>query len=88
MIEQLCKERVAGEDRVLPFDMSWAAGVMRNTRGGFYGQLELVDLAVHPVDGFVFEDQPGFTSAFFEETTCAPTLRPSGARMYDFSPSA
>ena len=33
----MVKERVAGPDKVLPFDLSWAAGVMRNTRTQFYG---------------------------------------------------
>lgn len=36
-LEALVKERVAGPDKVLPFDLSWAAGVMRNTRTQFYG---------------------------------------------------
>ena len=31
------RERVAGPDRVVPFDMSWAAGVMRNERLGVFG---------------------------------------------------
>ena len=36
-LAELVKERVAGPDKVLPFDISWAAGVMRNTTNGFYG---------------------------------------------------
>lgn len=36
-LEALVEERVAGEDKVLPFDLSWAAGVMRNTRAQLYG---------------------------------------------------
>lgn len=31
------RERIAGLDRVVPFDMSWAAGVMRNARLGVFG---------------------------------------------------
>ncbi|MHA6287983.1 serine hydrolase domain-containing protein [Maricaulis sp. CAU 1757] len=33
----LVRERVEGPDKVLPFDLSWAAGVMRNEKPGFYG---------------------------------------------------
>ena len=29
------KERIRGDDLVLPFDLSWSAGVMRNTNGHF-----------------------------------------------------
>ncbi|WP_339746136.1 serine hydrolase domain-containing protein [uncultured Maricaulis sp.] len=36
-LEALTRERVCGPDKVLPFDLSWGAGVMRNTHGGFYG---------------------------------------------------
>lgn len=36
-LSDLVKERVAGPDKVLPFDLSWGAGIMRNSRGGFYG---------------------------------------------------
>jgi len=35
-IAEATKERISGPDRVLPFDLSWAAGLMRNTNG-FYG---------------------------------------------------
>lgn len=34
---QLVKERVCGDDKVLPFNLSWGAGVMRNTTTHFYG---------------------------------------------------
>ncbi|QYF86614.1 serine hydrolase domain-containing protein [Brevundimonas sp. PAMC22021] len=30
-IEQLTRERIHGPDKVLPYDISWAAGLMRNT---------------------------------------------------------
>ncbi len=33
----LVKERVHGPDKVLPFDLSWGAGIMRNVSPGFYG---------------------------------------------------
>lgn len=36
-LAQLVKERVAGPDKVLPFDLSWGAGVMRNTHDRLYG---------------------------------------------------
>jgi len=36
-LDALMRERVCGPDKVLPFDLSWGAGVMRNTHGGFYG---------------------------------------------------
>lgn len=36
-LDQLVKERVNGPDKVLPFDLSWGAGVMRNVKPGFYG---------------------------------------------------
>jgi len=36
-LAQLRRERIAGPDRVVPFDMSWAAGVMRNERLGVFG---------------------------------------------------
>jgi CubicO group peptidase (beta-lactamase class C family) len=36
-LDDLTRERVCGPDKVLPFDLSWGAGVMRNTHGGFYG---------------------------------------------------
>ena len=36
-LAQMRRERVAGPDRVVPFDMSWAAGVMRNERLGVFG---------------------------------------------------
>ena len=36
-LDQLVQERVNGPDKVLPFDLSWGAGVMRNVKPGFYG---------------------------------------------------
>src|SRR5690606_34818750 len=36
-LAQMRRERIAGVDRVVPFDMSWAAGVMRNERLGVFG---------------------------------------------------
>lgn len=36
-LARLRSERIAGPDRVVPFDMSWAAGVMRNERLGVFG---------------------------------------------------
>lgn len=36
-LDALMAERVRGEDKVLPFDLSWGAGVMRNVTPGFYG---------------------------------------------------
>ena len=36
-LAQMRRERIAGPDRVVPFDMSWAAGVMRNARLGVFG---------------------------------------------------
>jgi CubicO group peptidase (beta-lactamase class C family) len=36
-LAQMRRERIAGPDRVVPFDMSWAAGVMRNERLGVFG---------------------------------------------------
>jgi CubicO group peptidase (beta-lactamase class C family) len=30
-------QQIAGRDLVLPFDISWGAGVMRNTPNMFYG---------------------------------------------------
>ena len=33
----LTKERVSGPDRVLPFKLSWGAGIMFNGENGFYG---------------------------------------------------
>ena len=36
-LEALVEERVAGPDKVLPFDLSWGAGVMRNSRTQLYG---------------------------------------------------
>jgi len=36
-LDQLVQERVAGPDKVLPFDLSWAAGVMRNSHDQLYG---------------------------------------------------
>jgi len=36
-LADLVKERVHGPDKVLPFELSWGAGVMRNTSPGFYG---------------------------------------------------
>jgi len=36
-LESLVEERVAGPDKVLPFDLSWAAGVMHNSRSQLYG---------------------------------------------------
>lgn len=35
VVEAATKERVHGQDLVLPFDLSWAAGLMRNVRGHF-----------------------------------------------------
>ena len=37
--EQAVAERIRGDDLVLPFNLSWAAGLMRNT-GGVYGPEE------------------------------------------------
>lgn len=34
-IEEALKTRISGEDLVLPFNLSWAAGLMRNTNGHF-----------------------------------------------------
>ena len=36
-IEGLAREQIAGPDLVLPFDISWGAGVMRNGGLGIYG---------------------------------------------------
>jgi CubicO group peptidase (beta-lactamase class C family) len=36
-LRQACAERIAGPDLVLPCDISWAAGFMRNTGLGIYG---------------------------------------------------
>ena len=36
-LEALVEERVAGQDKVLPFDLSWGAGVMRNSHAQLYG---------------------------------------------------
>jgi CubicO group peptidase (beta-lactamase class C family) len=36
-LADLVKERCNGADKVLPFELSWAAGVMRNVHNGFYG---------------------------------------------------
>ena len=36
-LAQMRRERIAGVDRVVPFDISWAAGVMRNERLGVFG---------------------------------------------------
>jgi len=39
-LAQLTRERVYGQDRVLPFRLSWAAGLLRNTGIGIYGPNE------------------------------------------------
>ncbi len=36
-IEALTRERIFGQDLVLPFEISWAAGLMRNTPNMIYG---------------------------------------------------
>jgi CubicO group peptidase (beta-lactamase class C family) len=36
-VEALSRERIAGRDLVLPFDLSWGAGVMRNAVDGVWG---------------------------------------------------
>jgi CubicO group peptidase (beta-lactamase class C family) len=36
-IEKLRSERIRGDDLVLPYDMSWGAGVMRNGADPYYG---------------------------------------------------
>lgn len=36
-VEALCAERIAGPDLVLPYDVSWAVGLLRNARLGIYG---------------------------------------------------
>jgi CubicO group peptidase (beta-lactamase class C family) len=36
-LQAMRRERIAGLDRVVPFDVSWAAGVMRNERLGVFG---------------------------------------------------
>ena len=36
-LNQMRRERIAGLDRVVPFDVSWAAGVMRNERLNIFG---------------------------------------------------
>jgi CubicO group peptidase (beta-lactamase class C family) len=36
-LQDLTRERVAGRDKVLPFDLSWAAGLMRNSHERLYG---------------------------------------------------
>lgn len=42
-LDALMTERIAGPDKVLPFDLSWAAGVMRNSRDQLYGpQVETI----------------------------------------------
>jgi CubicO group peptidase (beta-lactamase class C family) len=37
MAAKACAERIVGRDLVLPFDISWGAGVMRNEPNMFYG---------------------------------------------------
>lgn len=37
VLAQMRRERIAGLDRVVPFDISWAAGVMRNARIRIFG---------------------------------------------------
>ena len=37
VLAQAMRQRVAGLDRVLPFEISWAAGLMRNAQMGIYG---------------------------------------------------
>ena len=39
VFEAFSRERISGDDLVLPFNLSWAAGMMRNTNG-FYGPEE------------------------------------------------
>jgi CubicO group peptidase (beta-lactamase class C family) len=36
-LEALRRQRIVGPDRVVPFDMSWAAGLMRNATLGVFG---------------------------------------------------
>ena len=36
-LEQATRERIRGFDKVVPFDMSWAAGFMRNESLGVFG---------------------------------------------------
>ena len=36
-LDQMRRERIAGLDRVVPFDVSWAAGVMRNEQLNIFG---------------------------------------------------
>ncbi len=36
-LDALMQERVAGPDKVLPFDLSWGAGIMRNSHDQLYG---------------------------------------------------
>lgn len=35
--EAMTRERISGQDLVLPFEMSWGAGVMRNAHSGAFG---------------------------------------------------
>ncbi|MFZ5670248.1 MAG: serine hydrolase domain-containing protein [Pseudomonadota bacterium] len=37
MVREMARERIRGRDLVLPFDMSWAAGPMRNAPNLFFG---------------------------------------------------
>ena len=37
VVEQVIRERIHGRDRVLPFDLSWAAGLTRNAGLGIFG---------------------------------------------------
>ncbi|HWA62006.1 MAG TPA: serine hydrolase domain-containing protein [Caulobacteraceae bacterium] len=36
-VQDLTRERIAGQDLVLPYDLSWAAGLLRNERLKIYG---------------------------------------------------
>lgn len=36
-LQELTRERISGRDKVLPFDLSWAAGLMRNSHDRLYG---------------------------------------------------
>ena len=35
IVEAALKPRISGEDLVLPFELTWAAGLMKNTNGHF-----------------------------------------------------
>ncbi|MEQ8936619.1 MAG: serine hydrolase domain-containing protein [Amphiplicatus sp.] len=63
-VEQALEERISGDDLVLPFHLSWAAGLMRNVNGHFGPSLSAYGHAGFGGSAVVIDPAHGLTAAY------------------------